>query len=701
MDGWITIGTKLDTKSFDTQIEQLEKKLNDLESDANDKDFAPKEGTEEYYKLNTEIEKTRNKLIDLRKQQEKMNKTGFNGVQESMSGIGDSTNKLIKKITKWGLAVFSIRSAYQFVRQSVSTLAQYNEQIGTDIEYIRFALATTLQPIIEWMIKAVYTLLQYVNYLAKQWFHIDLFANASAKNFNKMNKSAKDLKNTLAGFDEMNVLGDTSGQTKTPSVDLSQGLGEVEIPEWLKTIGKILQPIADWIRDIIDNEGVVGVLKAILAVIGGFIILKTIGSIITGLFTKDISAGVSNFFTSLGKAAESIAILGGLALVIETITDLITTFSESGMTLGEVAGLLGIVLGELAITFGALMVIMTKMQPSWQSIAAAAVILGGLALVIKSVSSLLKTMKDAGMGVGDVFGVMATITGSLVALIIAFTLAAEALQSPLAMAGLAVLAASICATLLVMAQTLPTILDAVGKFITQIAPVVIQLLTTIGNIINSIINSLGKVLPPIINSVGGVFKTIFDGIAKVVKTVGDSLNNILSGVGSLVKSVLGSILNFIERLGPAINTFVDNAIAAVTKLINFMISGIEYLVNTLIIGGVNKIIDAINSIGKYVGMTIGRLDRFSIPRFRPTFAAKGAIINMPGKGVPVGNGVYGGERGQEGVIPLSDSQQMELLGESIGKYITINANIVNQMNGRVISRELKKIESENNFAYNG
>lgn len=60
----------------------------------------------------------------------------------------------------------------------------------------------------------------------------------------------------------------------------------------------------------------------------------------------------------------------------------------------------------------------------------------------------------------------------------------------------------------------------------------------------------------------------------------------------------------------------------------------------------------------------------------------------------------GGESGAEGVIPLTDSQAMERLGEAIGKYITINANIVNNMNGRTISRQLKKIQTNQNFAYN-
>lgn len=54
----------------------------------------------------------------------------------------------------------------------------------------------------------------------------------------------------------------------------------------------------------------------------------------------------------------------------------------------------------------------------------------------------------------------------------------------------------------------------------------------------------------------------------------------------------------------------------------------------------------------------------------------------------------------EGIIPLTDSQAMATLGAEIGKHITINANIVNSMNGRVISKVLQQVQSQDDFAYN-
>ena len=74
---------------------------------------------------------------------------------------------------------------------------------------------------------------------------------------------------------------------------------------------------------------------------------------------------------------------------------------------------------------------------------------------------------------------------------------------------------------------------------------------------------------------------------------------------------------------------------------------------------------------------------------------------MPNKGTLVGNGsALGGESGKEGVIPLTDQQAMAELGREIGKNVLINLTNITQMNGRVISRELKQVRSTQEFAYN-
>ena len=144
---------------------------------------------------------------------------------------------LLKKLGKWILSVFAISTAYSAVTKAMSTLSNYNTQIKTDLEYIQYALASALQPIVEKIIQLSYKLLGYVSLIAKAWFNIDIFANSSASAFADANKEATSLSKTVAGFDEMNILSDSSSSSSitTPSYDLS-GMEDIEVPDWFKWV---------------------------------------------------------------------------------------------------------------------------------------------------------------------------------------------------------------------------------------------------------------------------------------------------------------------------------------------------------------------------------------------------------------------------------------------------------------------------------
>jgi phage-related protein len=638
-DGEVTIKIDAETKSFEEEIKQTEEYLNKLvssyEKAANMKGKL-KPNEQAMANLRKEIEKTNNKLVDLKQKQENLNRTDLSEAEKKVNKVGNSVSSVIKKISKWSLAIFGIRSAYNAIRNAMSLVEGNNEKIANQINTMKMAVANALTPVIQKILDLVKTLMLYINYIAFRLTGKNLFDFTKAfKDANKNSaETAKNVGKMTAGFDEMNVINDTSASSSGGSGAGSlenpfENWENFEPPKWLVIVTDVL----DWIK-----TNWKAIVVAILAIGSAFLIFKGF-QFFKDLFSKktadDIAtAGTSftGFFDAVGKGIEAIAILGGLALVIYAVTDMINTFSESGLK------------------------------------------------------------------VTDVLGLMGTIIGSLVVLITSLTVATQFLQSPLAMAGLAVLTASISTILLVISVTLPTILDALSKFIVNVGPTLNKILETIGTNISIIIYALGTSLPPIINSVGDLFEKIFNGISKVVSAVGGVIVSVLNTAKSLVTTVLKSILDFINKLGPAINNFVDNAIKAVTKLINFMISGIEYLVNTLIVKGINKIIKAVNSVAEYVGITIPVVPEFSIPKFVPKLAV-GGIVNMPGKGVPIG-GAITGEVSKEGVIPLTDSQAMQELGQTIGKYITINANITNTMNGRVISRELQKINTNNDFAFN-
>ena len=289
MDGWITIGTELDTKKFDAQILQLERKANDLEKQLED----PKSlgfSDEDILQIEVELEKTKNKLVSLRKEKQKLEETkGTQGITEGINNLGKSFENAVSKAGRLALAIFGIRSAYNLLKSASSELATYDEQYATNLEYIRFVLAQAIAPVLRGIVQLAMQLLSYINAIVQAWFGINLFANGSAENFKKMkaqaggvSKAVKEIKKQLAGFDEVNILTDQSdsgtsagaGGVGMPSMDLSAMQGEP--PAWLQ-----------WIID--HKDAIIAVLSGIAA---GLIAIKLGMSGIKALGFGLIVAGI-------------------------------------------------------------------------------------------------------------------------------------------------------------------------------------------------------------------------------------------------------------------------------------------------------------------------------------------------------------------------------------------------------------------------
>ena len=186
------------------------------------------------------------------------------------------------------------------------------------------------------------------------------------------------------------------------------------------------------------------------------------------------------------------------------------------------------------------------------------------------------------------------------------------------------------------------------------------------NMLQELLNSFDELL-------GGI-RDIFDGIIKLVKGVfTGNWKTAWEGVKQIFKGVFESLW-----------------VIAKTP-INLIIAGLNTLIN-----GANKIkFDVPDWVPGMGGKKFG----FNIPKI-PRLA-KGTILNAPGRGVPVAGGTaLAGEAGREAYLPLSDTQLLEELGSTIGKYITINANIPVSVGNRQIARIIKKINTESDFAFN-
>lgn len=578
MDGWITIGTKVDTKNFDKQIQSIERKINDLERILDDADLIGL-NEREIEETEIEIEKLKNKLVALNKQKDKLGEKEDISLVDNMKDINKYTESAIKKVGKLVLGVFSIASAYRFASQASSTLAQYDKQYSANLDYIKFALAQGIAPILRYLVNLAGTLLGYLNYILNAWFGINLFSKASAKNFAKSAGSAKEIKKQLAGFDEMNVISDTSsgsagGGVAMPSMDLSNIQGEV--PEWIR-----------WIAE--HKDIVLGALTGIAIAVGAIKLAGLIngaGTLINLIlkgtaFLSKLIGVVFKFIESLGlvKSIGIVVILAGTVALIQDIIDYLK--NPTWEKFGEILTDIGIILAGIALLVGSIPL----------AIAAAIAVIAGLVITNwEKIKSIL-------ISIGD----------------------------------------------FVYNKIIAPISDGISKFWNWV-------FTGVSNLVNKVISKVNSIIN-IVNNVSSIITTIF---SKLGTKAGDVF-------GSTFKAVINAILKTIENM------------------LNTPIKAINGLINT---------------VNKVPGINLSRLSTFKLPRLKV-----GGIINMPGRGIPIG-GAIGGESGAEGVIPLTDSQAMETLGQAIGKYININLTNITKLNNRQIAKEQKRINNQMDFAYN-
>ena len=594
--GKVVIGTELDTKSFDAQIKQVERELDLLERSA-DESSIPKQfrrSEEEANKLNAEIEKTRNKLGDLRKKQLKLENKNINTNWQNISGIINNVNgglsDTVKKVARWGLALFGIRTAYNAIRGAMSTLSQYDTQMADNIEYIRYALASSLQPVIQTILNLVVRLLQYINYIAKAWTGKNLFKTAGAfKNAQKNAKGLnKELQKTTASFDEMNILQDTKSgggdDFKSPNIDLTGMQGEV--PQWLK-----------W---IVDNKDL------ILAVMAG------------------VAAGLLAWKLGL-SGIQSLGIGLAIAGIVYTIESIMAYLEDpSWENFGKIITGIGVAVAGVAIIFGAWPVAIAGAM-----VAIIGIIISNWEKIKAFLQGGIDWLKTSGKGILNWL---------------------------------------------------------FGDFLDPLYNAFVNNLQLILNFFDTTFTNAKKILDNIIEFVKNVFTGNWKGAWENIK-------NIFFAIFDTIKNYFFTVFGIIKNTVVGIAGTVGNIIAGVFKtVVNGVMGAIESILNSPI-RAVNRLIGTIN---KVPGINLGKLSTFKLPRL-----AKGGIINQPGRGVPIGYGqAIGGENKMEGVIPLTDSQQMQLLGQSIGKYVNINLTNITKLDNRQIAKEQRRINAQSDFAFN-
>lgn len=702
--GKLIITTEMDTAMLDKEIDLLQDRLEGLESelDAIESQDPFEDQASEVRKLYNEIDTTRSKLQRLIKKKQELNEQPDGGFKNFIESLGEKLEGGFGKITKIGFALLGLRTGLFLIRNSVNMIAEQNDDVANKLSVFKLALANLLSRVVIPLVDFLTKILVYSNYILKAWFGIDLFANNTSKSTNKMkkgiggaNKEATKLKRTLAGFDEMNILqkdgsvgtGGGGGGISTPDIDTSF-VKDIEIPEWVK-----------WIAD--NKEGILNTLKEIAILIGeAFVIAKVVEFM--GVISKlhSVLDGLSNL--------KIFGVLGGIAISLYGVTDLVLSIANGTANLNTVLKDLGIILDGVAVA----MIAFNASNP-----------LGWITLVIGAVLTLTGAFGDDEQAIKDVEQAQkdlnkaqqdyANATKQHLKAYDDKKKAEEELKRVAKELGItendlrekgALLHEELANGKRQVSSLTPEERKLYEAYLNELDASE-KLIGTQEKMKEARKEELNQDLE--LQRSNAFTAKSFEEYGKAVAKAYEE--GAISGeeAGQRIYEVLGELdektrqtfvdglpdkakkgmLEFSKQLGwaskslPQVDIVFNANTSNMTNAFNKAFNLIKNKASTF------KLPTVGNAKGGIIGFAKGGV----LPKLAP-----GGIINRPGPGVAIG-----GERGPEGVIPLTDSQQMNRLGMAIGKNVTIQAEIPVYVGGRQVSREMKIINADDVFAYNG
>lgn len=527
--------------------------------------------------INSNISEYKQKIESIKMQQ---HVAQVDEMKNKFKGVGSTIQDAIGKVARLALGIFALRSAYMAVRQASSTLATYDKQYAANIEYIRYALAQSIAPVLRYIVNLAATLLGYINAILNAWFGINLFGKASAKDFQKMKagasgaaKAAKEIRKQLAGFDEINMLSDQSDSGggggggaggAMPSFDLSALNGDV--PEWLR-----------W---IIENKD---------------LILSVMAGIAAGLLAW-------KFGLDAIKALGIGVLVAGIVFTIQALLAYLKdpswkNFGKIIQGIGVAIAGLGILIGSVpAIVIGAIVLIVGTIIKYWDEIQA---------FLQKGINWLKDRADWIRNNLGDTIGNIYDLFVKNLQLILDwFDNTFKNMKNILD--GLIQFVKGVFTGNWRMAwDGLKKIVGAVWDWIKNTIKTAFQLIVNIAD--------------QAINAVKGFFNLLWTGIKAGVSASWNFIKSIFGGIASWFGGVINNVINMFRNFGAKAGEVIGGAFRAA---VNGVLRAIESILNSPI-RAINSLISTINAVP---GINLSHLRTFSLPRL-----ASGGIVNMPNR----------------------------------------------------------------------
>ena len=706
---WLEEQRIIDLKNEYGTLEQINMSLEKNESKQRQMTARVEETKMKYEEMGREIRNDKAMIDTLRLQK---HQAEVQKLKDGFANVGSTIQNTIYKLGRMALGVIGIRTALSGLRRMSSELANYDQQYATDLEYIRFVLAQAVAPILRGIVSLALTLMQIINAITSALFGVPVFGNASADAFKRMkdnasgvsksvggaSKAVKELRKQLLGFDEANVLtddksgggGGTSGVggvgIPLPSLDVA----DVQLPEWLSNIEKL--------RDKLKL-----IAEIILGIIGSLALIKLL----------DIAGFASKIVGWIRRITDGLGVLGSAL---------------------KIGGIIAIIAGIIVALKGLEQYLK---NPTWENFRK---ILIGIGIAAAGLTAVFISMANP---IGAVIAGIATGVTAL-AVVIGDWVDSESEAE--------------WATRKTRMQE-----EALIQSEKKLKKAREELTTATDNYVNAVdrAEQAEKDLEEAQNRTGLSGKELYDLVQigtldyknmneqqkevykaylsnrdaqDKLKTSTDEFNKAEEETARRLFTTAAYLditsKDYDDYKKKVVDAYNSSSISAedAAMLITHAMQGMDAETRKVFTQNLpNNIKSALNpstysqwenkfkswwnnnligGLRKNVSLDISGVIRTSW--FKPSgFAsggivkmATGGIINMPGKGVPLASAI-GGESGKEGIVPLTDQQAMAELGREIGRWITINATVVNNMNGRQLSREIQRVANEEDFAFNG
>lgn len=306
-DGKIIIETRLETKSVDAQIKELENKLEimtkTLETE-NQIDIKLRMSDDERLKLESDIEKTKNKIISLKQTMEKAEDSG----NKMNNNLSKGFEKGSKSLKRFALSLFSVGSIFAAVSKASSAYLSENEELANKLQSVWVGLGSFMEPVLTMISDVLLKALGYLNVFVKALTGVDYIARANAKALEKQAKSQKKLNKETQQYD-FDVIRTQQDNKTSKSNELPSGY--IDIPELDDKLVTKLQNLAKWLK---ENEKLIKAVGTALGI--------TFGAIAIGKLLKNIAkiigvASAGTGIAGLGTALLAIAAVFTVTLAIK------------------------------------------------------------------------------------------------------------------------------------------------------------------------------------------------------------------------------------------------------------------------------------------------------------------------------------------------------------------------------------------------